>query len=406
MITIKNVKTLKGNLEDVKIQSQNDATIHAEGKLTLLPGLIDMHVHFRTPGHEHKEDWTTAAQAAIAGGITTVFDMPNNDPPCVDGPSLDAKSKTIAAQLAKAKIPLRYYLYIGADKAHLETIGQAKGKFIAIKVYMGSSTGGLLMEDDKALHRVFQIAAQENCIVSVHAEDEARLKENSIKYAKNSDPAVHSLIRDRKAAALAVEKAIYLAEKYSAQLFIHHVSTKDELTLIRYAKARELLVFAETTPHHLFLSENDYVTWGTKVQVNPPLRTKEDQEALWEGIRDNTIDTIASDHAPHTLKEKSQPYRKAPSGLPGVETTLPLLLNAVHENKITLDKIVHCMRINPERIFNLPHNNDVILVDLELEKEVSDGDLKTKCRWSPYSGKRLKGWPVYTILNGNVFKVG
>ncbi|NGX42346.1 MAG: Dihydroorotase [Chlamydiae bacterium] len=406
MITIKNARTLGGQVEDWNIESATEEVIDAKGKLTVLPGLIDAHVHFRTPGHEYKEDWTTGAQAAIAGGVTTVCDMPNNSPPCVDLPSCQAKKRTIDDQLSRAKIPLRYHLYIGADKDHLEQIGRVKREVTGIKIYMGSTTGGLIMDNHQFLDRVFQIAAQENMMVSVHAEDEKILKENKALYATQTDPAVHSKIRDRSAAIKATEQAISLAEKYSTQLLIHHVSTKEELELIRQAKRNNILVYGETTPHHLFLSEEDYTKWGAKVQVNPPVRTKNDQEALWEAIHDNTIDTIGSDHAPHTLEEKKQPYGKSPSGIPGIETMLPLLLNAYHEKRLSLENIVYLTRINPENIFHLPHNSDLVLVDLEMEKEVCDANLKTKCGWSPFSGRTLKGWPVYTIVSGQIFKIG
>lgn len=406
MITIKNVKTLRGDIEEIKINSQQDEAIDAKGKLTILPGLIDAHVHFRIPGQEHKEDWMTGARAAIAGGVTHVFDMPNNIPPCVDMKSLKEKKRQIDEQLSAVKIPLRYNLYLGADKDHLDFSGLTKEDFVAVKIYMGSSTGGLVMADDKDLERVFQLCAQNNYMLAVHAEDEKLIRDHKFKYAKETDPSVHSKIRDREVAARAAAKAISLAEKFNTQLYLLHISTKEEVEMVREAKAKQLLVYAETTPHHLFLSQDDYAALGTKVQVNPPVRTREDQKALWEGIDDRTIDSIGSDHAPHTLEEKNQPYGNTPSGIPGIELMLPLLLNAADEGKISLEKIVHLTRINLEYIYNLPHNQDSVLVDLELTKEVTDANLKTKCGWSPYAGMKLKGWPVYTIVNGTVFKTG
>jgi dihydroorotase len=406
MIHIKNVKTLSGKIEDVTLQSQKDEVIDCKGKLTMLPGVIDAHVHFRVPGHEYKEDWKTAAQAAIAGGVTMVFDMPNNNPPCVDLRSLEEKKKIIDQQLASVKIPLNYRLYLGADKDHTDDIGAAKNKYIAVKIYMGSSTGGLVMADKRDLEKVFQLAAQYNAMIAVHAEDEKLIRDNKFKYAKETDYSVHSKIRDNKVALLATEKAISLAEKFNTQLYLLHVSTKEEIDLIRDAKKRQLLVYCETTPHHLFLSVNDYAKWEAKVQVNPPVRTEKDQEALWQGIHDRTVDSIGSDHAPHTIEEKRQPYGKSPSGIPSVELMLPLLLNAANEGKLSLEEIVHLTRINLEYIYTLPHNQDIVLVDMDLEKEVRDDNLKTKCGWSPYAGRVLKGWPIYTILSGNIYKVG
>jgi dihydroorotase len=405
MIKIKNVKSLEGTVMDFAIESPVDKVLNAEGRLTMLPALIDPHVHFRTPGANHKEDWITGSKAAIAGGVTTVFDMPNNSPSCTTKARLEEKKQLIEKQLAESQIPLRYHLYIGADQNSIDEIGKCNKQVIGVKIYMGSSTGDLLMTDNKALDRVFQLAAQENLIVSVHAEDEKTIEANKAKYENQHDPAVHSKIRDRAAACIAIEQAISLAEKYNGRLAILHVSTKEELDLIRKAKKRELLVYCEVTPHHLFLSENDYKAWGTKVQVNPPLRTLADQAALWEAIHDGTVDMIGSDHAPHTLEEKSKPYGQSPSGIPGIETTLPLLLNAYNEKQISLDKIVHLTSLNIKNIFELKPNDDLVLVDLEMVKEVADADLKSKCGWSPFAGRKLKGWPVYTLIKGHIFHV-
>lgn len=403
MITLKNVKTLDGQIYTHQVDSAIDQVIDGKGNLTLMPALIDPHVHFRTPGAEQKENWESGAQAAIAGGVATVFDMPNNDPACNTREAMLAKMKQIDQQLAKIGIPLRYKLYFGVDEKHVEEISFVKDLLVGIKIYMGSSTGNLVMENEKALDRAFQLAAQEDLIISVHAEDEKILKKQQALYANQSDPAVHSKIRDRSAAIKATEQAIGLTEKYGGQLFVLHVSTKEEMDLIRQAKSRELLVYAEVTPHHLFLTEKDYAQWGTLVQMNPPLRTQADQEALWEGIHDGTVDTIGSDHAPHLLQEKNLPYGQAPSGVPGIETTLPLLLNAYHEEKISLEKIISLTRFNIQDIFRLEPNSDVILIDLEKSQTVQNNLLKTKCGWSPFAGRTLKGWPVYTIVQGKVF---
>lgn len=403
MITIKNARSPKGKVANFTIESAFSEVIDAQGRLMVLPALIDPHVHFRVPGAEHKEDWRSAAQAAVAGGVTTVIDMPNNRPSCISSERLGAKQQLIDAQLAEVDIPLRYHLYLGADQNHLQEMGKVKNRAIGLKIYMGSSTGDLLMSDEHSLAKAFEIAAKEGMLVSVHAEDESLIQKNHTKYASTASPEIHSKIRSREAAARAVEQAIGLSRKFGTRLFILHLSTKEELELVRNAKAEGLPVYAEATPHHLFLSEKDYPKWGVRVQMNPPLRTEQDQEALWSGIRDGTIDVIGTDHAPHTKEEKQLPYGKAPSGVPGIETLLPLLLNAFHENKITLEQIIALTRRNSEKIFGLTPHDDVVLVDLEQEKEVRDEALHTKCGWSPYSGKILKGWPVYTILKGRIF---
>lgn len=405
MITLKQVKTLSGMIEDLTIESEDQLDINCEGRLIRLPGLIDAHVHFRTPGAEHKENWITGAQAAINGGITTVFDMPNNTPPCIDPDSFHQKCALIDQQLKECGIPLHYKLFFGADIDHISTVGRVRDQVIGIKVFMGSSTGGLVMKDRAAIDRAFELAAQHNLMVAVHAEDEEILKKRQQMFAAEKDPSVHSKIRDRSAAIKATELAIELADKYNSQVYILHMSTKEELDLVRQAKKQQILVFAETTPHHLFLNTDAYAKWGVKVQMNPPLRTKDDQDALWEAIHDETIDSIGSDHAPHTLEEKSLPYGQAPSGVPGVETTLPLLLHACNEGRLSLEQIVKLMRINLEQIYSLPHSQDAVLVDMEMKKTLRDEMIRSKCGWSPYSGMTLKGWPVYTIVQGKPFKV-
>lgn len=402
MITIKNVKTLEGTVKTITLEGE-EKTLDGEGRLTLFPGLIDCHVHLRTPGAEHKEDWKTGSGAAIRGGFTTVFDMPNNKPSCITKENLEAKKALIDKQLKEIDIPLRYKLWLGADQDHLDEIGKCKEEIIGVKVYMGSSTGDLVMTDKSALETVFQLCAQRDLMVAVHAEDEDILNGRKAIFHSETNPAIHSKIRDRSAAIKAVEEAISLAEKFNTQLYIAHVTTKEELDLIREAKKNQLLVYAEATPHHLFLNEEAYQKWGTKVQMNPPLRTLSDNEALWEAINDYTIDTIGSDHAPHTLDEKGKPYGECPSGVPGLETTLPLFLNAYMQGKITLERIIELMRINPINMFQLEPNNDAVLVDLELKREVKDAALKTKCGWSPFTGRVLQGWPVTTIVNGRVF---
>lgn len=403
MLTLKNVKNLSGNVHTVAIKSDEEFTLDGEGKLTIMPAIIDAQVHFCVPGAKHKEDWKTGARAAIAGGITTVFDMPDNTPITVNKESLAEKRKEIDAQLGEVKIPLRYHLFLAAHKDHLTGIGPAKSQMIGIKVYLSATAGNLLLSETTALERVFQLCAQENIVLSLHPEDAEMIRYNQGLFRQAADPAVHSKIYDRNVAAKGTQKAIELAEKYGTVLCLMNVSTRDELELIKGAKKAELLVFAGTTPQHLFLTEKDYEKWGTKVQIDPPIRPQEDQDALWKGIQEGVIDFITSDHSPHLLNEKKQPYGQAPSGIPSIETMLPLLLNAYHEGKISLEQIVKLTRVNIEDIFTLPHHDDVVLVDLEKVQEVRDERLKTKCGWSPFSGRILKGWPIFTVLKGKVY---
>lgn len=401
MITI-TAKTLNGELKTFSIASDIQKNIERPD-LTIFPGLIDPHVHFRTPGHEYKENWESAALAAITGGYTTVFDMPNTLPPTITKEYFHEKKALIDSQLRNINIPLRYELFFGADKLHLHEIERVKDDIIGIKVFMGCSTGNLVIDDDESLHAVFKIAAQFNLVVAVHAEDEHMMRERKIKYQERKDYPVHSRIRDVDVAVSAVSKAISLARLYGTRLYILHLSTQPEIELVKKAKEEGLPVFAETTPHHLFLNEDHYENLKGRAVVNPPLRTKEHNSALFAAINEGVIDTIGSDHAPHTPSEKAKPYGECPSGIPGIETTLPLLLTAYHEGLLTLEKIVSLTSTRPREIFGLPENDDVVLVDLHQKKEVREDQLKTKCGWSPFAGRILQGWPVYTILKGHYY---
>ncbi|MBB65212.1 MAG: dihydroorotase [Waddliaceae bacterium] len=403
MITLKNVKNLQGKIENIELDSESDLHIDCEG-LLLLPALIDAHVHFRTPGAEHKENWISGSQAALCGGVTTVFDMPNNYPSCSTVEKLKEKRKLIDQQLKEANIPLHYQLFFGADQSTLDEVPAAmKNGSIAVKVYMGHSTGDLLMDDQKALEKLFKIAAEEDIVVAVHAEDEAIMASQKKKLGPVQDVCMHQHLRSRESAVAASRRAIALAKKHKTKLYLLHLSTKEELDLIRDARKEGITVYAETTPQHLFLTEQAYQNLGTYAQMNPPIREELDQIALWEGIRDGTIDSIGTDHAPHTPEEKEQEYGKAPSGIPGVETLLPLLYTAYLDGKLSLEQLLKLCRENTERIYGLESNHDFVLIDPNTSTSVENEKLKTKCRWSPFAGWELKGWPVFTILDGRVY---
>jgi dihydroorotase len=402
MIHIKNATMPDGSRQTLSIASQQEIGLDAS-HLLMLPGLIDPHVHFRTPGLEYKEDWQTAAQASVKGGYTLVFDMPNTIPPTVTQLALQEKKALIDRQLQAIKIPLRYQLFFGADKNHLAEIPKVKKDIIGIKVFMGCSTGGLVIDDDKSLHAIFKLAAQEKILVAVHAEDEQRLKANAKKFALPQAYSIHSKIRDETVACIALKKAIALVQLYGTRLYILHISSQQEIDLIREAKSRKLPVFAETTPHHLFLSTEDYAGLQGKAVMNPPLRTHDHQKALFRAINEGVIDTIGSDHAPHTLAEKSWPYGECPSGVPGIETTLALLLEAYHQGLLSLEKIVDLTSRRAKEIFGLSTCQDYTLVDLTSSRIVEEKKLKTKCHWSPFAGRTLRGWPVYTILKNHLY---
>ncbi len=400
MITLKDVMLPDGRIVDHQVSSDDCIEINANN-LLLLPAVIDPHVHFRTPGLEYKEDWMSGARAAIRGGCTTVFDMPNTLPPTITKTLLMEKKSIIDQQLQSANIPLRYELFIGADKQHLGELAKVKHDAIGIKVFMGCSTGNLVIDDDESLASVFEMAAKENMIVAVHAEDEYILHENKKKFKYLTDYSAHSIIRSVEAAIVAVDKGIQLSQRFGTKLYILHVSTKDEIALIRSAKQKGLPVFAETTAHHLFYSNEQYQSLRGKAIVNPPLRSSENCLALFEAIHDNVIDILGSDHAPHTLAEKEQPYGSCPSGMPGIEFVLPLLLDAYYQQRLSLNEVIRLTSRNARRIFGLLPNDDVVLVDMNRTETISG--TVSKCGWTPYAGLSLRGWPVLTILKGKCY---
>ncbi len=400
MLIIDNVADIHGKITQLVIPHAKEKSFDAHG-LMALPAVIDPHVHFRTPGLEYKEDWRTAAKAAIRGGCTMVFDMPNTLPPTITKELLQEKKAIIDRQLLEVGIPLHYELFFGADKHHLDQIPLVKQSAVGIKVFMGCSTGNLVIDDDESLHAVFSLAAENQMIVAVHAEDEHLIRERKQHYHGDRHYAIHSQLRDIEVATRAVEKAIALTRRYGTRLYILHVSSREEIELIRSAKKEGLPVFAETTPHHLFFDTSVYDTLQGKAVVNPPLRDAQHHEALFAAIQEGLVDTIGSDHAPHTVEEKKKPYGECPSGMPGIEFTLPLLLNAYHEGKIDLTNIVSLTSKRAREIFSLPTHHDWVLVDLEKASRVTH--THSKCGWTPYQDKILRGWVAGTVLNGMIY---
>jgi dihydroorotase len=402
MMFIKNATSLDGNTIDLTRPSEDDQVLDAHG-LLLMPALIDPHVHFRTPGYEHKENWETAAKASLCGGYTTVFDMPNTHPATITEERLKEKKALIDAQLAQAGIPLRYHLYFGVDKHHFEEIVKVKDSIIALKIYMGSSTGDLLMNDASSLHAAFALAEAHDLLVCVHAEDERMIEAHQKLYVGHHDFATHSKIRSPAVALSAVKTAIDLSRLYHTRLHILHISTQEEVLCIKKAKEEGLSVTCETTPHHLFLNTTVYPSLQGQAQVNPPLREPFHNQILLDALHEGIIDVIGSDHAPHTLEEKQRPYGIAPSGMPGIETTLPLLLTAYHQKKISLQQIIQWTRYNIETIYQLPPNDDLILVDLHQKKTILNHLLHTRCGWSPFANHTLQGWPIYAVVKGQIY---
>jgi dihydroorotase len=367
--------------------------------LVLLPGVIDPQVHFREPGLEHKEDLTTASRACAKGGVTSFLEMPNTKPLTITQAALDDK-----LQRAAQKSIVNYGFFIGATPANLPDIRSANPT-CGIKVFMGSAHGDLLVDTAASLEPIF---AQGDRLIAVHAEDQARINQRKQEFAGSTDPAIHSQIQDNQAAVNATKLALELSTKYQRRLHILHLSTAEEVELLREHKPD--WVTAEVTPQHLLLNTDAYAKIGTLAQMNPPLRSHHDNDVLWAGLLDGTIDFIATDHAPHTLEEKAKGYPNTPSGMPGVETALPLMLTQAVAGKCTIAQVSNWMSAAVAKAYNIPkkgaisigYDADLILVDVENYHTVERADLETKCGWSPFEGWNLTGFPIYTIVNGHI----
>jgi dihydroorotase len=377
-----------------------DATIEIDATgLVLLPGVIDPQVHFREPGLEHKEDLTTASRACAKGGVTSFLEMPNTKPLTITQAALDDK-----LQRAAQKSIVNYGFFIGATPANLPDIRSASPT-CGIKVFMGSAHGDLLVDTAATLEPIF---AQGERLIAVHAEDQARINQRKQEFAGSTDPAVHSQIQDNQAALNATKLALELSQKYQRRLHILHLSTAEEVELLRQQKPA--WVTAEVTPQHLLLNTDAYGKIGTLAQMNPPLRSHHDNDVLWQGLLDGMIDFIATDHAPHTLEEKAKGYPNTPSGMPGVETALPLMLTQAVAGKCTIEQVSNWMSTAVATAYGIPNKGsiaigydaDLVLVDVNNYHTVERAGLETKCGWSPFEGWNLTGYPVYTIVNGHI----
>lgn len=421
-LLIRNARTLlpTGELEiqDVLIQEgviaqvganlpEGTAAVIQGSGLTLLPGVIDPQVHFREPGLEHKEDLFTATCACARGGVTSFLEMPNTRPLTTTQAALDDK-----LERAAQKCLVNYGFFIGATTENLPDLHLAQPT-PGIKIFMGSMHGDLLVDQDEALEAIFAVGADtalpgQMRLIAVHAEDQNRIRERRQQFAGITDPAIHSQIQDSQAALLATEKALFLSKKYRRRLHILHLSTAEEAELLR--RDKPAWVTAEVTPQHLLLNTDAYGQIGTLAQMNPPLRSHRDNQVLWQALLDGVIDFIATDHAPHTLAEKAQEYPNTPSGMPGVETALPLMLTQAVQGRCTLAQVSHWMSTAVAQGYGIPgkgaiapgYDADLVLVDLETYRPVLRQELLTKSGWSPFEGWNLTGWPVVTIVGGQV----
>jgi dihydroorotase len=366
--------------------------------LHVLPGVIDSQVHFREPGLTHKEDLETGSRAAVLGGVTAVFEMPNTDPPTTSATALADK-----VARAKGRMHCDFAFWVGgtydniADIPELERLPGAAG----IKVFMGSSTGKLLVADDAGVLAILEATRRRSAF---HSEDEARLAERK-SLRVPGDPASHPVWRDEIAALRCTERLIRLARQARAQVHVLHISTREEIPLLQDAKD---VATCEATTHHLTFSAEDYARLGTKLQMNPPVRGPEHRDGIWRGLAQGVIDVLGSDHAPHTLAEKAKPYPESPSGMTGVQTLVPIMLDHVAAGRLSLQRLVDLTSAGPARVFGIVgkgriaagYDADFTIVDLKRRETIRDARIASRCGWTPYDGREVVGWPVGTFVRG------
>jgi dihydroorotase len=386
---------------------ENMLVIEAEGK-HLLPGAIDDQVHFREPGLTHKANIATESRAAIAGGITTFIEMPNTVPQATTQEELEKKFSK-----AKETSYANYSFMFGGTNDNLEELLKTDPKKVAgIKLFLGSSTGNMLVDDQDVLRKIF---SSTDMLISVHCEDEQTIKDNFQKHLEEFGEDIpikyHPIIRSEEACYLSSSKAIELAKETGARLHIFHLSTAKETSLFRNdIPLKDKKITAEVCVHHLNFESKDYEDKGTFIKWNPAVKTATDKQGLWEALLDDRIDVIATDHAPHTLEEKQNIYTKAPSGGPLVQHALPAMINSVKEGKISLEKVVEKMCHNPAILFEIKQRGyikegfyaDLVLVDLEANWTATKENTLYKCGWTPFEGTEFKASITHTFVNGNL----
>ena len=390
-----------------KINENVDRVIDAKG-LHLIPGIIDDQVHFREPGLTHKAEIYTESKAAIAGGITSFMEMPNTKPQTLTQELLEEKF-----QLGDKKSIANFSFFMGASNNNLSEVLKTNPKHVgAIKIFMGSSTGDMLVDNKKVLEEIFK---KSDCLIAVHCEDEETIQKNldeaKNKFGEDIPIEMHPKIRSVDACYKSSSLAVELAKKHNTRLHVFHISTEKELQLFTNTKPlSEKRITAEVCIHHLYFNSNDYKTKGTHIKWNPAVKEKSDQDALLAALLNNRLDVIATDHAPHTIEEKNNKYLQAPSGGPLVENALKVMLKFVKEKKITIEEVVEKMCHNPAICFQIEKRGfikekyyaDLVLVDIEKEYEVTEGKILSKCGWSPFVGEKLNGQVEYTIVNGHI----
>ncbi len=373
-------------------------TVDCRG-LHLLPGVIDSHVHLREPGLTHKEDLETGSRGAVLGGVTAVFDMPNTEPTTTTAEAVADKVRR-----AQHRMHCDFAFYVGATRENTRDLGALERLpgVAGVKVFMGSSTGSLLIEDDEGVRAVLASIRRR---AAFHCEDEFRLRER-MKLRVEGDPRSHPVWRDATAALRGTQRLIALAREAGKRVHVLHVTTKEEAAFLAGHKD---VATAECTPAHLTLeAPGCYERLGTLAQLNPPVRDAAHREGLWRGIAQGAIDSIGSDHSPHTREEKAKPYPASPSGMAGVQTLVPLMLDHVNAGRLSILRFVDLTSAGPARIFGIAakgriaagYDADLTVVDLKRRQAVTDGWIAARAGWTPYNGMTVTGWPVGTFVRG------
>lgn len=393
-----NVGVSDGKIAGLGVASDAGETIDCTG-LTILPGVIDTQVHFREPGLEAKEDLESGSRAAVMGGVTAVFEMPNTKPNTDSAEALEEKLRR-----AHGRMWCDHAFYVGATSANAERLAELERLpgTAGVKIFMGASTGDLLVSEDRELARVLASGTRR---VAIHAEDEARMNAR-LAERTDGDPSSHPVWRDDESAILATRRILKLAREAKRRIHILHVTTPAELEIIAGHKD---IASCEVTPQHLTLAgEEAYPALGSYAQMNPPIRSGKHRDGLWHWLNQGVPDVIGSDHAPHTKEEKAKPYPASPSGMPGVQTLLPLLLNHVANGRTSLQRVVDLTSAGAQRIFGIVgkgriaagYDADFTVVDLKAEWTIEESWLASRCGWSPFTGMRLTGKPLGTIVRG------
>ena len=370
--------------------------------LHILPGVIDTQVHMREPGLEHKEDLGTGTAAAALGGVTAVFEMPNTKPSTLTAADLADKLAR-----AKGRAWCDVAFFVGAAAENAERLGELERLpgCAGVKIFMGSSTGSLLVAEDRDILQALRSGRRR---VAVHAEDEARLRERYALVRDGADPTMHPVWRDVETAAIATQRLMRLAREAGRRVHVLHVTTAEEMAILATNKD---IATVETTPQHLTLVAPDcYERLGTLAQMNPPIRDIRHRDALWQAVGDGVVDCIGSDHAPHTREEKEKPYPQSPSGMPGVQTLLPLLLDHMNAGRLTLERLIDLTSTGPARIYGIAgkgriavgYDADLTLVDLGARRTIRASWIASRCGWTPFDGMTVTGWPAATVVRGHV----